>query len=62
MDDCCFQIPAVDEDSGQNSKLNFSMAGDGPFSVDSLTGEIVLEKEVDRETVRKQFHILCRYL
>ncbi len=46
-------MTAVDQDSGENGRLTYSITegnGAGYFMIDSVTGEIVTEMKMDRET------------
>lgn len=47
------KVSATDADKGVNSKIKYTLidGGDGKFSIDELSGQVILHEFLDRETV-----------
>lgn len=46
-----FNVSAMDHDTGDNARITFSMQDNEEFAIDSITGNIILSRMLDRELV-----------
>ncbi len=60
VNDVVFKVMATDGDSGENARITYTMDANEAFTINPVTGDIIVKKELDRETTAGLFVIIYR--